>query len=338
MAGGERIRAGVRCLRKSERSVGLLWSREEGASAGRVGDVDELKLYLREIGTEPLLTAEEEKLLAKQIREGQLASDRLDNNNLAHEGRRALLVQVATGNGARSRMIRANLRLVVSVAKRYRTESILDFLDLIQEGNLGLMHAVEKFDPAVGVKFSTYAHYWIRQAIRRSIENKSRIVRIPVHMQGKMNAVALATDKLQQELGREPTIEQIARRTGFGIERVRDICYLLEFHPVSLERPSIDESVTLLDLIKDAQAESPCEEAAERVMQRDVDGALEFLSKKQKTVLRLRYGIGGRRARSLDQVGQSLGVSRERARQIEREALENLRRSDSVAVLKYYLD
>lgn len=311
---------------------------EERNDVDLAGEIDRVKLYLREIAKERLLTAEEERLLAHQIREGQLALQRLDDRHLTPDICQVLLARVTIGKKARARLIQANLRLVVSVAKVYRTESILDFLDLVQEGNLGLMRAVEKFDPAVGVKFSTYAHYWIRQAITRAIDDKSRVVRIPVHMVSKMNKVAQAIGNLQQELDRHPTDEEVATRAGLSLESLKVVRRAFNTRAIRLEEPGHDEPFSLLEIVKDPNIESPCDEATDRVLQTEVDRALDVLPMRHRMVLRLRFGIGGRREKTLDEVGKKLGVSRERARQIEREALESLRRSDAMAALKHWVD
>jgi RNA polymerase primary sigma factor len=258
---------------------------------------DSLQLFLKDIGKVRLLTAQEEVDLAKRIERGDL--------------------------DAKQKMVESNLRLVVSIAKNYRNQG-LPFLDLIQEGTLGLVRAAEKFDYRKGFKFSTYATWWIRQAIARALADKARTIRIPVHVVEKLNKIGRAERKLVTELGREPTAEEIAEATGIDPEEVDSIKRSAQA-PVSLEKPVGDEEESEFgQFIADERAESPYERAAEILTKEALREALENLSYRERRVLELRYGLGGEHPRTLDEVGRTFNVTRERIRQIENQSLKKL--------------
>jgi len=302
---------------------------------------DPVHMYLKEIGKVKLLDASLEVELAERILAGNSAADRLTGSDGAgvdtYPSRAADRVLVRRGQAAKEALIEANLRLVVSIAKRYRNRG-LAFLDLIQEGNLGLMRAVEKFDHTKGFKFSTYATWWIRQAITRAIADQARTIRIPVHMVETINKVVWAQRQLLQELGREPSAEEVAGRVDFSIERVREIQRINQ-DTVSLEQPMGDEDdFSLSDLIEDREAVVP-DDAAARIMLDDaVREALGHLSPREQDVVRLRFGLEDGKIRTLEEVGKAFGVTRERIRQIEAKTLAKLRRPESAQLLRDYLD
>jgi RNA polymerase primary sigma factor len=272
---------------------------------------DPVRMYLKEIGGWRLLDSEEEVELARRIERGD------------EEAKRSL--------------VEANLRLVVSIAKRYVGRGML-FLDLIQEGNLGLIKAVEKFDYRKGYKFSTYATWWIRQAITRAIADQARTIRIPVHMVETINKLLRVSRQLLQELGREPTPEEIAEEMGTPVEKVREIQKIAQ-EPVSLETPIGEEEDSHLgDFIEDQDAPAPAETASFMLLKRQLEEALETLTPREEKVLRLRFGLDDGRARTLEEVGYEFGVTRERIRQIEAKALRKLRHPSRSRKLKDYLD
>ncbi|MFS8523526.1 MAG: RNA polymerase sigma factor RpoD [Limnochordales bacterium] len=276
-----------------------------------VGLDDPVRMYLKEIGRVPLLTAEEEVELAKRIEQGD--------------------------EEARRKLAEANLRLVVSIAKRYVGRGML-FLDLIQEGNLGLLKAVEKFDYRKGFKFSTYATWWIRQAITRAIADQARTIRIPVHMVETINKLIRVSRQLLQELGREPTPAEIAERMGMTEERVREIMKIAQ-EPVSLETPIGEEEDSHLgDFIEDQDAPAPAEAASFTMLKEQLEDVLDSLTPREEKVLRLRFGLDDGRARTLEEVGQEFGVTRERIRQIEAKALRKLRHPSRSKKLKDFLE
>jgi RNA polymerase primary sigma factor len=259
--------------------------------------LDSLRLYLRSIGRVPLLTAEEEVTLAKRIERGDIA--------------------------AKQHMVEANLRLVVSIAKGYVGRG-LTFLDLIQEGSLGLIRAVEKFDHRRGYKFSTYATWWIRQAVSRALADKARTIRIPVHMVERLNKLISAERMLIQQLGREPTAEEIAAELECDVREVRDVQRLAQ-QPISLEKPMGEEDDSALaDFVEDVSAESPFEIASEALRRENITRVLASLPRREREVLELRYGIVGGRARTLEEVGRAFNITRERVRQIENRTLKKL--------------
>jgi RNA polymerase primary sigma factor len=314
-----------------------VYSGEHGGAAA-----DPVHTYLKEIGKVPLLTAELEVELAKRIEAGAFATQEL----AVHEARGTpaggedltrLERQVRRGQQAKEALIEANLRLVVSIAKRYRNRG-LAFLDLIQEGNLGLMRAVEKFDYTKGFKFSTYATWWIRQAITRALADQGRTIRIPVHMVETINKVVRVQRQLLQEFGREPTVEEIAGRVEFPIERVREIQRINQ-DTVSLEQPMGDEEdFSLSDLIEDQGAEVPDDAATRSMLHEAVRDALATLPKREREVMELRFGLEDGRVRTLEEVGKAFGVTRERIRQIEAKTLAKLRHPNAARPLRDFLD
>ncbi len=272
---------------------------------------DPVRMYLKEIGRVPLLTAEEEIFLAKRMEEGD--------------------------EEAQKRLAEANLRLVVSIAKRYVGRGML-FLDLIQEGNLGLIKAVEKFDYNKGYKFSTYATWWIRQAITRAIADQARTIRIPVHMVETINKLIRVSRQLLQQLGREPAPEEIAKEMEITVDRVREIMKIAQ-EPVSLETPIGEEEDSHLgDFIEDQDAPAPAEAASFMLLKEQLEEVLSTLTPREMKVLRLRFGLDDGRARTLEEVGQNFGVTRERIRQIEAKALRKLRHPSRSRKLKDFLD
>ena len=260
--------------------------------------LDSLRLYLREIGKVPLLTADQEVSLAKRIERGEM--------------------------NAKTQMIEANLRLVVSIAKGYLGRG-LSFLDLIQEGSLGLIRAVEKFDYRKGYKFSTYATWWIRQAVTRAIADKARTIRIPVHMVEKLNKVVHIERQLVQRLGREPRPEEIAEELEITTDEVREILRMAQ-HPVSLEKPiGEEEDSELGDFVEDENTETPDEAASLTLRRSDIEHALNALPERERQVIELRYGLSGAEPLTLEEVGRTFGVTRERIRQIENNTLRKLK-------------
>jgi RNA polymerase primary sigma factor len=317
---------------------------ERADARGAGGSSDPVRMYLKEIGRVPLLTGAEEVSLAKRIEAGTLAAIRLAEleaaaleSTIDDVERRRLERLVDDGESAKRTLIQANLRLVVSIAKRYVGRGML-FLDLIQEGNLGLMRAVEKFDYTKGFKFSTYATWWIRQAITRAIADQARTIRIPVHMVESINKVMRVQRQMIQELEREPTVEELAEKVGLTPERVRDIQRFNQ-DPLSLNSPVGEEDDSDLgDFIEDQQAEAPAEAAARSMLSDAVLEALGELSERERAVVRLRFGLEDGQARTLEEVGKEFGVTRERIRQIESKTLAKLRHPQRSQKLRDYLD
>ena len=303
---------------------------------------DPVRMYLKEIGKVPLLTAEQEVILAKAIDEGEAATAEIDK--AADNGRKVTPTRLRElqrterhGQLAKKKLIEANLRLVVSIAKRYVGRGML-FLDLIQEGNLGLIRAVEKFDYNKGFKFSTYATWWIRQAITRAIADQARTIRIPVHMVETINKLIRIQRQLLQDLGREPTPEEIGREMEFSPEKVREILKVSQ-EPVSLETPIGEEEDSHLgDFIEDSDAVVPVDAASFILLQEQLDSVLHTLSEREKKVIQLRFGLTDGHPRTLEEVGREFGVTRERIRQIESKTLSKLRHPSRSQKLRDYLE
>ncbi len=298
---------------------------------GRGGAGDPVRMYLKEIGKFPLITGEEEVSLAQRIEKGLAAADEIARLEAEHgsplpaEIGRPLARTVADGQIAKNQLTNANLRLVVSIAKRYR-KGAMHFLDLIQEGNIGLMRAVDKFDWTKGFKFSTYATWWIRQSITRAIADQGRTIRIPVHMVETINKVLRVQRQMLQELGREPTIEELSEKLeDMSPEKVRDILKINQ-DTVSLEQPVGDEDdFSLSDTISDDSAEVPADYATRMMLTAAVAEALDQLSDRERDIIKLRFGLDGGEMRTLEEVGREFGVTRERVRQIESKTLAKLR-------------
>ncbi|MBQ1802823.1 RNA polymerase sigma factor RpoD [Lachnobacterium bovis] len=311
---------------------------------------DPVRMYLKEIGKVPLLTADEEIQLAKRMEDGQAAIEPLKELKKQlyeaeldvekaeiREKIKPLQLAVDRGSDAKKRLAEANLRLVVSIAKRYVGRGML-FLDLIQEGNLGLIKAVEKFDYNKGYKFSTYATWWIRQAITRAIADQARTIRIPVHMVETINKLIRVSRQLLQELGREPSPEEIAKELNMPVERVREILKISQ-EPVSLETPIGEEEDSHLgDFIRDENVPVPAEAAAFTLLKEQLGEVLGTLTEREQKVLTLRFGLEDGRARTLEEVGKEFNVTRERIRQIEAKALRKLRHPSRSRKLKDYLE
>jgi RNA polymerase primary sigma factor len=299
---------------------------------------DVVGLYLKEAGRVPLLTAEEEVMLAKRMERGILAQAKLDEvgSQLPPDDVYELKDLIIDGEMAQEHLIRANARLVISVAKKYIGRGV-HFLDLIQEGNIGLIRATNKFEYHRGHKFSTYATWWIRQAVSRAVADQGRTIRVPVHMGDQLNRMRRVQLQLIQELGREPTIDELA----LGMETTPDkVENLLEIsrRPVSLETPIDDEGdSTFGDFVEDVTSPAPAEEVATHLLHEQLQGALNRLPPREAQILRLRYGLEDGRVYTLEEVGQTIGVTRERVRQLEAQALNRLRQSSAHVILRDYL-
>ena len=313
-------------------------------SDGSGGASDPVRMYLKEIGQVDLLSAQEEVSLAQAIEAGLGAAHELarlvesgEFDSLSVVDRRELKRLVRLGEEAKRALTSANLRLVVSIAKRYVGRGML-LLDLVQEGNLGLMRAVEKFDYTKGFKFSTYATWWIRQAITRSIADQSRTIRIPVHMVDSINRVRRTQRQMAQELEREPTIEELADSCDLAEDRVREILRISQ-DPLSLDSPVGEDDAMLADFIEDENAEVPLEVAARHMLGLAIVEALDDLSDREKQVVMMRFGLNNEgRAHTLEEVGREFGVTRERIRQIEAKTLAKLRHPQRSQKLRDYLD
>ena len=310
---------------------------------------DPVRMYLKEIGKVPLLSADEEIELAQNMEDGAEATEKInvikgrikgeteEEKEEINEEIKTLQRDVDKGADAKKRLAEANLRLVVSIAKRYVGRGML-FLDLIQEGNLGLIKAVEKFDYKKGYKFSTYATWWIRQAITRAIADQARTIRIPVHMVETINKLIRVSRQLLQELGREPSPEEIAKEMNMPVERVREILKISQ-EPVSLETPIGEEEDSHLgDFIKDDNVPVPADAAAFTLLKEQLEEVLGTLTEREQKVLTLRFGLEDGRARTLEEVGKEFNVTRERIRQIEAKALRKLRHPSRSRKLKDYLE
>ena len=299
---------------------------------------DPVKMWLTEIGRYRLLSAQQEVELAMQLEAGHTAEERLKAEpEPAVEDRMLLERAVRKGNSAHQRLVEANLRLVVSIARNYVGRG-LALLDLIQEGNLGLMRAVDRFDYRRGFKFSTYASWWIRQAITRSIADQARTIRVPIHVVDMINKLTRTQRELSQDLGREPTIKEIAREMDLDIDRVEELSQIAQ-NPVSLETPvGEEEDSTLGDFVEDGTAEIPVEAATFRLLQDYLAQTLEGLNQREREVLVLRFGLEDGRVRTLEEVGERFGVTRERIRQLETKALAKLRHPNNSRRLEGFLE
>ena len=327
----------------------LKWKKIDLSVPDGVSIEDPVRMYLKEIGKVPLLSAEEEIELAKNMEAGAVAKEKIailksreenaTEEELAEikEEIKNLQKDLDAGDEAKKRLAEANLRLVVSIAKRYVGRGML-FLDLIQEGNLGLIKAVEKFDYRKGYKFSTYATWWIRQAITRAIADQARTIRIPVHMVETINKLIRVSRQLLQELGREPSPEEIAAEMNMPVERVREILKISQ-EPVSLETPIGEEEDSHLgDFIQDDNVPVPADAAAFTLLKEQLEEVLGTLTEREQKVLTLRFGLEDGRARTLEEVGKEFDVTRERIRQIEAKALRKLRHPSRSRKLKDYLE
>ncbi len=310
-----------------------LWEEELEAE---LDSDDLLSLYLKEVGRIPLLTPEEEVELARRIERGRAAERRLAQGGLSPEERRRLEEIVADGRAAQEHLILANTRLVISVAKKYAGRG-LPLSDLIQEGNIGLIRAVKKFDWRRGHKFSTYATWWIRQAVTRAIADQSRTIRVPVHMGDQINKLMRLQQQLAQELGREPTPEELAEAMGIPRARAEQLLQMAR-QPLSLETPTDDEEESVLgDFIEDRGTASPAEAVSQQMLREILHEALAILSPREARILQLRYGLADGRSYTLEEVGRKLGVTRERVRQIEAQALARLRHPTYARKLREFL-
>ena len=322
--------------RQRESSIAERQEAAEEAIA-TVGVGDSVRLYLQEIGDTDLLTMQEEVWLAKRMERGKLAEARLTQDGLSFDEQESLLADKLDGERARSHLIQANLRLVVSVAKKYVGRG-LSFQDLIQEGNIGLMKATDKFDYMRGFKFSTYATWWIRQAITRAISDQSRTIRLPVHVGETINRVKKTGHRLQQILEREPTQEEIARAMDISDDKVRQVLDVAR-HPVSLEAPVGQEGDAFLgDFIEDQTMPAPIELASQHLLKLQIGDALDKLTERERKIIVLRFGLEDGRFRTLEEVGREFGITRERIRQIEAKALRKLRHPSYSRKLRGYLD
>ena len=331
---GDEDEEGVFARRRRRRAARMA---ERYESAGSTSDT--VRMYLKEIGRAGLLSAEDERRLAKRIEAGNVAAAALDEGGeaLPEDERRRLLRTVHIGQRAKSDLIQANLRLVVSIAKRYAGRG-MQFLDLIQEGNLGLMRAVDKFDHSKGFKFSTYATWWIRQAITRAIADQARTIRIPVHMVENMNRVLRIQRQMHQELEREPTLDELAERCQLPPDRIREILRISQ-DLLSLDSPvGEEEDSNLADFIHDPSAEAPADVATRRMLAQAVEDALSELSDREQEVVKMRFGLVDGQAKTLEEVGREFGVTRERIRQIEAKTLAKLRHPQRSQKLKEFLE
>ncbi|MCR4875191.1 MAG: RNA polymerase sigma factor RpoD [Clostridia bacterium] len=298
---------------------------------------DSVKIYLKQIGQVALLTSDEETKLAVQMGDAAQAKQKLDEGNLTEDEKLGYQKVYALGMRARQRLIEANLRLVVSIAKKYVNKG-MQFLDLIQEGNMGLMKAVEKFDYTKGFKFSTYATWWIKQSITRAIADQARTIRIPVHMVETINKAGRISRQLLQELGREPTPEEIAEKMGVPVEKINEIQKISQ-DPVSLEKPiGEEEDSKMIDFIEDNDTPSPSALSEATMLSDKLNEVLATLTPRENEVIRRRYGLDDGKPKTLEEVGREFNVTRERIRQIEAKALRKLRHPGRAKKLKDFLD
>jgi len=298
---------------------------------------DSISLYLKEIGRIPLLTAEQEVALAKRMEAGRNSKRRLSKEtSLTQEERGRMVELVRDGKAAQEHLIKANSRLVVSVAKKYVGRGV-PFLDLIQEGNIGLIRAVKKFDYQRGYKFSTYATWWIRQAVTRAIADQGRTIRVPVHMYEQINRLARVSRQLVQELGRDPTVEEIAEELGVSSKKVERTIKVSQ-RPLSLEMPVGEEDDSFLgDFIEDSDAPSPTDQASQQLLRDQIDNIFVSLTPREVRILQLRFGLVDGYSYTLEEVGKKFGVTRERIRQIEAQALGRLRHPSRSRKLRDFL-
>jgi RNA polymerase primary sigma factor len=298
---------------------------------------DPVRIYLREIGRVHLLTAQEETTIAQAIERGEESADRLRRCDYASDELARLQRNKREGDSARERLIQANLRLVVSIAKKYLRHG-MSMLDLIQEGNIGLMRATEKFDYRRGYKFSTYATWWIRQAITRAIADQSRTIRLPVHVGETINRVIRTSNRIQQTTGREPSSDEIALELGIPVEKVRRVLEASR-QTISLETPVGAEGDSVLgDFIEDGHTAAPLESASQRLLREQIELVLNKLPERERKIIQLRYGLHDGRYRTLEEVGREFGITRERIRQIEARVLRKLRHPHYGCSLRSYLD
>ena len=309
---------------------------EENFDLSQIEIDDSISLYLKEIGRVPLLTAEEEVSLAKRMEKGRESRRKLAQGIDDWEERERLLWLVRDGQAAQEHLIKANSRLVVSVAKKYVGRGV-PFLDLIQEGNIGLIRAVKKFDFRRGFKFSTYATWWIRQAVTRAIADQGRTIRVPVHMYEQINRLTRTSRQLVQELGRDPTTEEIAEELGVSPRKVEHIMRVSQ-RPLSLEMPVGEEEDSYLgDFIEDEDADAPSEAAGHQILREVIDEIFQSLTPREVRILQLRFGLVDGYCYTLEEVGKKFGVTRERIRQIEAQALSRLRHPSRSRKLRDYL-
>jgi RNA polymerase primary sigma factor len=309
---------------------------EDGFDLSQIEIDDSISLYLKEIGRVPLLTAEEEVALAKRMEKGRESRKKLAQGVEDWEERERLLWYVRDGQAAQEHLIKANSRLVVSVAKKYVGRGV-PFLDLIQEGNIGLIRAVKKFDYRRGYKFSTYATWWIRQAVTRAIADQGRTIRVPVHMYEQINRLTRTSRQLVQELGRDPTTEEIAKELGVSPRKVEHIMRVSQ-RPLSLEMPVGEEEDSYLgDFIEDEDADAPSEAAGHQLLREVIDEIFQSLTPREVRILQLRFGLVDGYCYTLEEVGKKFGVTRERIRQIEAQALSRLRHPSRSRKLRDYL-
>ncbi len=314
----------------------MMTSRDSEDLDAQVPSADLVRVYLNGIGRTALLTAEQEVDLAKRIEAGVFAAHKLESaKRLTPQRRIDLKMIVRDGNRARNHLLVANLRLVVSLAKRY-TGRGMPLLDLIQEGNLGLIRAVEKFDYTKGFKFSTYATWWIRQAISRGMADQGRTIRLPVHLVEQVNKLSRLKRELHQQLGRDATMAELAAESGIPEEKIADLLDHAR-DPVSLDMPvGSDEEAPLGDFIEDSESTSAEAAVVAGFMHDDINKVLRTLDEREQTVVRLRYGLDDGRPRTLDEIGRVFGISRERVRQIERDSMAKLRAGERSEALRAY--
>ena len=307
------------------------------ANASHAKINDPVKMYLKEIGQIPLLDPKEEPIIARQIQEGEQAKEDIKNPDLSDEEKKKLAKIIADGEEAKQTLISSNLRLVVSIAKKYVGRGML-FLDLIQEGNCGLIKAVEKFDYTKGFKFSTYATWWIRQAITRGIADTAKTIRVPVHMVETINKTLRTSRMLLQELGREPTNEEIAKKMNMPVAKIDEILKTSR-DPVSLDTPIGEEEDSQLgDFIEDESLLSPVDSASFSMLKEELEEAMASLTERERNVIKLRFGLDDGKTRTLEEVGKEFNVTRERIRQIEAKALRKLRHPSRSRKLKDFLE